>query len=384
MGFGERKSPASKDPVQRNPGKHKGDAGSMDMREELCTLLSSIDFKHSRIPPEYLNRKSKPEHVCGELEFAAKWAERGMKRLPEADKSHISNISEFDRRLRYIVIKFKETVEYGYLRGAYRAREALVKGFNIRASLPSRDSDTLHDREFSQYMEVCCTYLRDYGTLIDQTISLDVETENLKRAEQQYKSLRDEIETILEATEEGIFSDPELQKDYVAVATAASSSQLTARQREILVESIELGVKRTICELRERVWQQSRIYVSQLKGKVETIRIRLERMPVLDYSEKITAQIEGMFREFVEEDRRIEENQAQFDQIRGQIAAIENLPGEQARRAYEEDSAMRLHKELRERALREKRNQQNNAESHWEGETVSNETGPLVVETAPI
>lgn len=361
MGIGEKWKAQGKEPVS---AKKDNASAPGEQREEFCKILQTVDYAHSRIPPEILQQKSKPDRACGDLEYAAQWVVYEMNRLPEADKSHIPHIAVFDKALRFILIRFRESIEYGYINGAFRAREAMVKGVKIRISLPAKGTQTLQEDEFQRYMQVCCTYLADYGALIDQSIAMDVEKESLKRVESQYMSLKAEIDAILDETEARVFSDPQVQRDYAAVATAVSTSQLSMPQMQILHESIELGIKRTVCELRERIWRNAKIQMAQMKGKVDIVATRLERMPVLDYSNKIQSQIQDMFHEFVKSDRLIEEQQAHFDQIRGQIEAMENLPGQKAYQEYMEQSVARIHDELRELKQRENKN----AASHVETE----------------
>ena len=84
----------------------------------IIDKLNSIDFLHSKLPKEELERKSIPYQSCGDLEFAAQRIVHLQRKIPHVIKMVIR---KFDQKLLTLVLLFKQTVEQGDLRAAYAA-----------------------------------------------------------------------------------------------------------------------------------------------------------------------------------------------------------------------------------------------------------------------
>lgn len=252
-----------------------------DLRGELCAILRSMDFRHSRLPKEDLEKKRDPtKQPCGDFEYGVRCAIRDLQK-PESDKSYIPYIEGFDRCFGQILIRYKDAIGSGSRGVAYECAAALVKCFRLRSSLPSQGHECLQKDYFGNYMQQCCMFLKDYLTLLDAVAVLELRLNDLKQLHTQYVTLQKQVQEGYNRFQEDLRANETMREDCKAIILANTSQQLTLQQQALLTRSIDLGVEKALYEMRGEVYRRSHDYVNSLRLRVEALRIPVSHTPVL-------------------------------------------------------------------------------------------------------
>lgn len=252
-----------------------------DLRGELCAILRSMDFRHSHLPKEDLERKRDPaKQPCGDFEYGVRCAIRDLQK-PGSDKSYIPHIEDFDRGFGQILIKYKDAIGSGSRGGAYEGAAALVKCFRLRSSFPSQGSECLQKDHFLDYMQQCCIYLKDYLTLLDAVAILELRLNDLKQLHTQYVTMEKQVQEGYDRFQKELLANEAMREDCKAITLANTSHQLTLEQQALLTRSIDLGVEKALCDMRKEVYHRSHDYVNSLRLQVEALRIPISKTPVL-------------------------------------------------------------------------------------------------------
>lgn len=296
----------------------------------FCTVLQGIHFNKSKLPAEKLEHKSKPNQPCGDLELAARWLEQELRRntLPVT-----MDVSPLDRNLYQIILRFKEAVEQGYTKEAFAARAALISTFtNIRFRLPQVLPQDGAEEYAREYIKVCADHVEGWLNLMTQARIADNFAADLERQEKELDKKNKKHETNLDKFMEYVENDPERNAAFLTLAKGdVPFSELSPMARKLRAESIELDIDRVVLSVAEKCVQQTRIQLTQAEGRMDMLQVGLAaiKIPVdpnamNKYQDEIKKIMEGM----AKQDQEIEESIKYFEDIRGQVKAMDDLPGE--------------------------------------------------------
>lgn len=258
-----------------------------DLRKKLSNLLRSIDFYHSRLPKEALNKRSIIENQpCGDYQYCVKGAFTSLEQS-KSDKSYVPGIADFDNVYYQVILKYKDAVENGYSSAAEAGNTALKDCFKLRSSFPSRGSDVLDGPGFLDYMDRCCEYLRSYATYLDMKITYDVKSGELKEQEAQYQMMAAKVQQDYDRIQRDMLEDPAMREDYRVVTLATTTQELTAGQQALLSQAIDFAVDRALCDLRRKVYERACKHVAKLKLAADSYWIAKGMTPVRENVEEM-------------------------------------------------------------------------------------------------
>ncbi|MCD8086518.1 MAG: hypothetical protein LUF28_09420 [Clostridiales bacterium] len=143
--------------------------------------LSSIDFAHSSLPAEDLERKTDPNQPCGDLEYTARYLQQLLRGAPQI--TQISTHS-LDERLLTLARLFRQAVDQGDRYMAYAARSALTQGVrDIRVRIPQKNPELAQ-----RFVELYSRHLENWIALVNSACEVD----HLKRDVKNLSAIYDE------------------------------------------------------------------------------------------------------------------------------------------------------------------------------------------------
>ncbi len=317
----------------------------------FCTVLQGIRFDKSKIPADKLNFKSNEKQPCGDLEHTARWLEQELMRNTQPVTMDVSIL---DRTLYQIILRFKEAVEQGYVREAFAARAALISTFNnIRFRLPQTLPQNAEEEYAREYVKVCASHAEGWLNLMTQARMADNFAEDLDRQEKELEKKTVKHEAHLDEFLKAAEGDNEQRNAIMKLMqTTIPFAELSPYEKKLRATCIEMDIDKTVIRVSEKAVEQTRIQLTQAKGRMDmlqaglaAVKIPVDPNAMNKYQDQIRKIMEGMARQ----DQEIEESIKHFENIRGQIDAMDDLPGEIAMREKAAHSIEETMEELRKR-----------------------------------
>lgn len=288
--------------------------------------LESIDFFRSKLPKEDLEKKTRKEQPCGDLEYAV----RGIIQLLQRSTKIIKmDIRPIDQKLMTLVLLYSEAIELGYPQMAWAARVALVRGFNEIRSKISQNQPTLT----KQFVEVNTAYLEQWITLVGMAQVADQMQANVKKQKREYdqkKTARDECLDALKG---------KLQKndDYVVAFnyirehnTPADRAKWTDVQRKVHTMCVEQRMLDVNLELNTNLLSQQEIQLASKIAQVKMLSTATATTPIVcdpNLMNKFREDVDKLMLEMAKADQEIDETLTYMDDVEGRIRQLENAPG---------------------------------------------------------
>ena len=152
----------------------------------LIDRLSSINFRHSRLPEEVLTQKTDENQKVCDLEYMVRGMVQELDRQPQAVQVDVRPI---DTELHKLAGMLAEAVDQGQTRAAYVAQAALVRGIqDIRGKIPQDRPDLS-----KMFVEQNAKYLSEWGVVVEHARIADALEENVRRQREEYNEQLDNI-----------------------------------------------------------------------------------------------------------------------------------------------------------------------------------------------
>ena len=310
----------------------------------IIDALSDIDFLHSKLPQEILEKKTKPGQSCGDLEYAVGGFIHMLKRNAQMVKV---DICKLDTKILTLVLMLKEAVKHGDTRSAYTAKVALIHGISdIRSRIPQNRPDLS-----AQYVEANANYLEQWITLVGMAQTADQMARKVAAQKTEYQKTQENHEQEKEELRNRLQTDKEYREALKFMRdhdSAAERSEWTPIQREVHRKMVERRMDALNQELKSLMLQQSEMQLDEQIHKVELLHAKLQSIPIVtDPNElnKFRESIDEMFKELAASDVSLDETLKTLDDIEGRIKQLNVAPGsirarevasEEAERAIEE------------------------------------------------
>ena len=154
---------------------------SARFKREVIRTLQSIDFRNATFPEEVLKDENNPSPQYGNLERGVQVAVRALKKYGWSSENSPRPIEE---PLRLLAQQFKEAVEHGNKRTAYRAKSYLLNGIWKIEDIDNYNNSPYMEELIElngRWLEECCWVCQQETFLDELERSI---TENQKWAEE--------------------------------------------------------------------------------------------------------------------------------------------------------------------------------------------------------
>lgn len=292
----------------------------------IIDTLSGIDFIHSRLPKDVLEKKSNPNRSCGDLEYASKAICKMMIKNPQ---TLTVDMRKLDERLLTIAMLFKQSVEQGDTRAAYAAKAAIVRGVNdIRTRVPSNSPEL-----FNQFVEANAKYLDSWITLIGLAQAADRTEQNVEEQQVQLDKSEERHKKAIEQLKDDIQDDDakaEMFTDIINHDSPEERAKWTDDQREMHKRMVDRRMEGVHLQLDNLLLQQKQMDLSTKVNQMELLSSKLASQPIVidpDLMNKFREQVDQLFDEIAASDAELDESLRLMDDIEGRIAQMDNAPG---------------------------------------------------------
>lgn len=292
----------------------------------IIGVLEDIDFRHSKLPESVLEYKTKEEHPCGDLEYAAKALALYLKKNPQ---EILLDIREIDEKILQLARMFKYAVEAGEPTTANATKEFLLRGIrDIRTKVPTASEEIakLYVTTHVKYLATCIDYC-ELARAVDQwNNEVIVDKDTLVPMEEEYK------EKVTQYKEE-ILADPEKAKLAKIIAETYNQAQRatwTEEVRQLHMDMIDLALSEVSVGLQRVKLNQDEIKLTEASNRLSILLIRVNQLPlVTDPNEmnKFLKSVDEIFEEIAAADQQIDESMRTIEEINERIKQVDSLPG---------------------------------------------------------
>lgn len=312
----------------------------------IIDKLSNVDFLHSKLPKEVLEKKTKEEQPCGDLEYAVGGIIHMLKKNPQTVKV---DIRKLDTKILTLVLMFKEAVEQGDKCAAYTAKVALIRSINdIRSRIPQNRPELS-----KQFVEANTRYLDQWINLVSMAqaadqISRNVESQKAdnKKSEERHKERVEKLR--LRFLENAEYTEAlEFIRDH---DTPAERSRWTPVQRDAHREMVERRMEGVNLELKNLMLQQTEMDLTKQLSQVDLLHAKLQHIPIVtdpDQINKFRESVDELFRELAASDVELDEALKALDDIEGRIKQLNEAPGAIRAREVASEEAARAVEEIK-------------------------------------
>ena len=316
----------------------------------FITMLQQIRFNESKLPKEALEYRSNAKQRYGDLEYCARWLEQEIAR----NTSPVCmDIRPLDQKLYLIVARFKEAIELGYKETAFAARAALLNVFpKIRFRLPQVLPAGTENDYARTYVERVSEHVETWLNLLTQAMDSDKTAEALANVEADLKKEENIHEARLDAFEKMLTEDNQKLADYMAIQNATAGAALTPTQKKLKDDMIEMHVQTAVFTVYQKQAEQLKHQCSIYSGHIKALKAAVDSLVIPtdpDALNKYKDEIQKMQRTMAARDQEIEEGLKDFDELRGAMESMEDLPGAVQARQAAAESAMKIIEEVKQR-----------------------------------
>lgn len=294
--------------------------------QTIIRILGQIDFDHSELPKEILEKKSSENQPCGDLECTAMIVERELLNAPV----FLTDLRELDSRLIKIAYHFKEAVEKGKSEQARYSRIALLNGVKkIRRDVP--DTQTAMTK---QYIEAMSAYLDDWLILIETSASLDAKTDTVQKLKNTLAAEKEQQE-IQEEEFQKKLRDP--STGYVAMVeemrnmdSPEERKNWTKEMRSLHKEIVDIEVRGYALDFNDTQIEHLESECRQLKGHLQMLESNVAGIPHVtdpNLMDRYQDAINRTMKELFASDARVDEMMRMADEQRAVLDQLAVAPG---------------------------------------------------------
>lgn len=283
---------------------------------KLIDELSSVDFLHSRLPKEILERREAVEHDCGWLEHTTKSL---IQMIRDNDQRILVDIRPIDQKLMTLVFMFKYSVDHGEATAAEIGLSALNRGIrDIRCKTPRNRS------EFADaFVHVNTKHLHQWIKLVEMAQIYDHQTQNLTNMRQRYESNSLNLQRQFEALHQKILCDCDYADAFTSFMkedTSTAWTDYTKAQQDVSSDLLNLrideqalkvlGLDLLNLELKQHITQQN----------LTTLKMQLTDVPIVSepkLADKYQEAVNGPHTYFTIQDMFQDDRTALTDEIQG-------------------------------------------------------------------
>ena len=174
--------------------------------EKMISMLESINFVSSLLPPKYIDFKSNDTPPYGDLEFAVQTA-IGFLKNNTGDYVGL-DISKIDAMIITMIQELKNAVDAGNVNRAFAAKSSIITCIDsIRDKIP-----TVPEEMQAQFIESSEKYLEMWLTLISASNTMDGLETNLKQLESDIENKKQENDVKLDEWAERLNIDDDFKR----------------------------------------------------------------------------------------------------------------------------------------------------------------------------
>lgn len=313
---------------------------------EVIKTLQSISFMHSRLPKEYLEFRSDPNNVLGDLEDAKQNAVNSLSRATAVTRVDLKPI---DTRLLQIAERYKSAVEQGDVNTAFAAKAALNTGVEkIRSRVPA-----VPEENVDNFIKKSAEYLGDWCTFIDLAAAFDAEDRRVTELTANVEAQDADWERQKEALKESLMNDQEFQIAYRHIMEHDSTSdrlKWNGRHWEVFNSLLQRRLSKLELGMARASLSSHRALLQLKNSRLESMRTNLSSLRDTDPIDLLNSFDEAMdrfFDDLAKADTEIAESMKQINEFEGRLKQLELGPGNQALKETVAEEAEAFLKEMR-------------------------------------
>lgn len=278
---------------------------------KIINLLKSIDFSSSNLSQEVLNKKTKPDQWCGDLEYAVMILVSHLE--SNAQYNNEMDMSEIDKSLYLIAKMFQGAIINGEMETAFAAKAGLLTGFfRIRDKAFSLD-DEVRDN----YIKDCKKYLDNYYLYVSVKNIIDKSIVNLNQRQQSLLNESKKFESAKQKMAHMIIKSPKLFEQikrslfqtYMQSHLLWTSEIIELYQMlvELRIVQSELTFKGYMLETEEKHIYFYREIATKLEDMIRNIPVPEDK--------NILSKMESMMEDTLEEAEKIDNDFDKLEQL---------------------------------------------------------------------
>lgn len=293
---------------------------------KIVSVLEGVDFQHSRLPQDVLDKKLNENHPCGELQYATKAMIRTITKNP-LDVQF--DIREIDKKILQLANIFSEAVSNGEVNTVFASKKALVRGIkNIRTGVPRNNPElgeiyvVENTKHLDSWLNIC-SYARIVDQMADNIIN---DKEKLEDAQSYYDSKN-------AAFVEEVKGNPD---NALAFAKITENTSLETRsdwsdlEREIHLKMVENRMDGVQLELKRTKLTKDELAQASALSKLDILSTKVQNLPIVtdpNLMNKFQEEIDDLIEEFARADIELDETLKAIDDIDGRIRQLDSAPG---------------------------------------------------------
>lgn len=315
----------------------------------LIDRLSSINFRHSRLPEEVLTQKSEEGQKVCDLEYMVRGMVQELNRQPQSIQLDIRSI---DTELHKLAGMLAEAVDQGQTRAAYVAQSALVRGIqDIRGKIPQDRPDLS-----KMFVEQNAKYLSEWRVVVEHARIADALEENVRRQREEYNEQIDKITRKRTETKAKLESeDPEFAQFQIAYDNMLKHSSPAERknwsplEHELFRELVEDRIDEVVTDINHRLLTSHEQKLRDMIGKLDILHAKLIGVTIVydpNLMNEYQEQLDELIQMLAESDQEVDETLKSLDRLEGRLEQLDLAPGAVRAREVAADQANKILKEL--------------------------------------
>lgn len=338
----------------------------------LTDRLSSINFRHSRLPESVLTQKTDEDQKVCDLEYMVRGMVQELNRQPQAIQVDIRPI---DTELHKLAGMLAEAVDQGQTRAAYVAQSALVRGIqDIRGKIPQDRPDLS-----KMFVEQNAKYLSEWGVVVEHARIADALEENVRRQREEYNEQLDnisrkraEVKAKLESEEPEFAQFQDAYDRMMKHSSPEERKNWGPLEHEMFRDLVEDRLNEVVTDINHRLLTSHEQKLRDMVGKLDILHAKLIGVTIVydpNLMNQYQEQLDELIRMLAESDQEVDETLRSLDRLEGRLDQLDLAPGAVRAREVAADQANKILKELqteqeaesaqvmeRARAFREKNN----------------------------
>lgn len=315
----------------------------------LTDRLSSINFRHSRLPESVLTEKTDENQKVCDLEYMVRGMVQELNRQPQAIQVDIRPI---DTELHKLAGMLAEAVDQGQTRAAYVAQSALVRGIlDIRGKIPQDRPDLS-----KMFVEQNAKYLSEWGVVVEHARIADALEENVRRQREEYNEQLDkitrkraEIKAKLQSEDPEFFPFQEAYEKMLKHSSPEERKNWGPLEHELFNDLVEDRLNEVVTDINHRLLTSHEQKLRDMVNKLETLHAKLIGVVIVydpNLMNKYQEQLDELIRMLAESDQEVDETLKALDRLEGRLNQLDLAPGAVRAREVAADQGIKIVEEL--------------------------------------
>lgn len=305
-------------------------------------------FQNCRLPKEVMEKKSDPNHPCGDLQYAVRAICGELKKNPLSPKVDIRDI---DERIMTLINLLRDAISLGNVRTVNVANAALAKAIrNVRGQVPQNQPELA--KEFVKRNTV---YLDSWIDLVHTATEVDREIQNLdelqKKQKRDWENRRKKEEAFHQLVRVDTGSPESIA--YMQIAdndTPEQRKMWTQAQRDMHTKMVDMALEASRLNLMDMLVATQQNKVTECHNRLDLFFTSLCAVEVVtdpNLRNKQQEAMERMFRDMAETDQAISETIDRMEELDGRLQQLDTAPGTIKAKQLAQKEAERMLEELK-------------------------------------